>query len=626
MFHTGQILDGLYQVGEKIGQGGTGIVYAGWHLRLNKSIVIKRLQGTHNARAEADVLKNLHHRGLPQVYDFITVGGEVYTIMDFIPGVSLDRLIEQGTRIDTKTAVNWMDQLLDVLDYLHTRSPMILHNDIKPGNIILKPGGELCLIDFNISMYADSGAITGYTAGYASPEQAALAQQLLYRQPVTITLDARSDLYSLGASFYELVSGVRPTGQGPMPPLRSARPCPVEPAFAEIIDRAMSWRRELRYASARKMRGALQKYRRYRGHYRTYLAAQTLCWSVGVLLIAAGVYFLSGSVRQQQIEYFQGQYRQYTRTLEAGNSERAAGLAEELLSDPSCVELLEENTDVLCALLHETGNYYYDLQEYETACRYYRQAVDALPPGDETAAAYTCDAAMAAAQAGWTDTALSLLEQAQASGTQTGSLLLAQAAVYAVRQQETDCLNTVTKLLEQTGSDPEQAQLAAKACLLAAEAAPSTQEKLLWLQKARAYQEDRTVLRQLGAAAYNAYLEKPDSGRSWLELSEECWRILCAGGYPTRRDRLNLAAVQMTLGRLNACRETLTALDAQFPGDYEVLAELALLARVQGEKTACRQYLNRAAAAWEGMTPDQQAAVPQGLREQFEELRQTEGG
>ena len=187
-----------------------------------------------------------------------------------------------------------MDQLLDVLDYLHTRSPMILHNDIKPGNIILKPGGELCLIDFNISMYADSGAITGYTAGYASPEQAALAQQLLYRQPVTITLDARSDLYSLGASFYELVSGVRPTGQGPMPPLRSARPCPVEPAFAEIIDRAMSWRRELRYASARKMRGALQKYRRYRGHYRTYLAAQTLCWSVGVLLIAAGVYFQIG--------------------------------------------------------------------------------------------------------------------------------------------------------------------------------------------------------------------------------------------------------------------------------------------------------------------------------------------
>ena len=108
MFASGQILDGIYQVGEKIGQGGTGVVYSGWHLRLNKQIVIKRLHGTHNARAEADVLKNLHHPGLPQMYDFIQVGQDVYTIMDWIPGSSLDHFLEQGRRIDTRTAIRWL--------------------------------------------------------------------------------------------------------------------------------------------------------------------------------------------------------------------------------------------------------------------------------------------------------------------------------------------------------------------------------------------------------------------------------------------------------------------------------------------------------------------------------------
>ena len=625
MFETGQILDGIYQVGEKIGQGGTGVVYAGWHLRLNKSIVIKRLHGTHNARAEADVLKNLHHPGLPQIYDFVEVGQEVYTVMDLIPGVSLDHMVEQGQRIDAATAADWLRQLLAVLEYLHSRKPMILHNDIKPGNIMLRPNGELCLIDFNISMYADSGAITGYTAGYASPEQAALAQQILYRQKQTITLDPRSDLYSLAATMYALITGIQPGGQGPMPPLQTMQGLQMDPELCRIVDRAMSWRRELRYTSAARMQAALQNYVRYRGHYRTYMVVQALCWGVGVLLIAAGAYFLVGSVRQGQIENFQSRYDRYCRVLSSGNEEQAFTLGTNILSDNACSEMLQENPEILCALLHETGNYYFDKGSYAQALQYYQQALEALPASYADKSSYFCDAAMAAAEAGQPETAQAVLARAASAGADPASILLTQAAVYAAQKDAAQCCQTVEQLLQQTENDPDAAELRARACLLAADTVQTAAEKLPWLQKARTCTESRSVLRRLGAAAYEVYSERPASGRKYLELSAECYTALCSSGYPTRQDRFNLAAVQMAQEKYNACRETLERLDADYPDDFEILAELALTARLQGQQTAMQNYLRRADAAWQALSTEQKAAVPEQLRDQYEELKESEG-
>ena len=624
MFASGQILDGIYQVGEKIGQGGTGVVYSGWHLRLNKQIVINRLHGTHNARAEADVLKNLHHPGLPQMYDFIQVGQDVYTIMDWIPGSSLDHFLEQGRRIDTRAAIRWLRQLLDVLEYLHSRKPMILHNDIKPGNIMLRPNGELCLIDFNISMYADSGAITGYTAGYASPEQVRLAWQILYRQPTTVELDARSDLYALGATMYALICGSPPAETGPVQPLQAMNHLTVAPGLCAIIDRAMCPRRELRYSSARRMKAALDNYTRYAGHYRTYLAAQALCWGVGILLVAAGVYFLVGSIPQRQVERFQSSYNQYCRVLESGNTRDASALAVEILGDNTYTEILEENPKILCAMLHETGSAYYDLEEYGLALQYYQQAVAALTPEVQGRSAYYCDAAMAAVEDGQPEAAEQLLTQARQAGVDADSLLLTQAAVYAARQERDACYEAVETLLESAQSDPAGKELCARACLLAADVSESASQRLEWLQKARACEESRIVLRRLGAAAYAVYRERPDSGRRYLELSAECYATLCAGGYPTRQDRVNLAAVQMTQGRYNDCRETLRALEEEYPDDFEILTELAVVNTLQGESEASARYLKRAEEAWQALSEEQRRNLPEELREQFDQLRESE--
>ena len=136
MLQTGDIIGGMYQIIREIGKGGTGVIYLGYHFRLQKQIVIKKIKedftGRVNVRAEADILKKLHHTYLPQVYDFLAVGTGIYTVMDYIPGHDLQYYLDNGYSFPEKTVIRWMKQLCEVLCYLHTQKPKILHSDIKP--------------------------------------------------------------------------------------------------------------------------------------------------------------------------------------------------------------------------------------------------------------------------------------------------------------------------------------------------------------------------------------------------------------------------------------------------------------------------------------------------------------
>lgn len=161
MLQSGDIISGMYQVIREIGTGGMGVIYIGYHLHLQKQIVIKKIKETCvdrvNVRGEADILKQLRHTYLPQVYDFLEVGNDVYTVMDYIPGENLQYYIDHNYTFPEETILLWMRELCEVLDYLHTRKPRILHSDIKPANIMVTPEGDICLIDFNISL---DGSVT----------------------------------------------------------------------------------------------------------------------------------------------------------------------------------------------------------------------------------------------------------------------------------------------------------------------------------------------------------------------------------------------------------------------------------------------------------------------------------
>ncbi len=169
---------GVYELGKEIGAGGGGVVYLGEHVRLKKKIILKADKRSlrtkeEKLRREVDILKNLSHTYIPQVYDFVPEDGVVYTVMDYIEGESLDKLLARGQLPSQPQMIGWACQLLEALDYLHNQSPHgILHGDIKPANIMLRPNGDVCLIDFNIALaLGEDGAVkVGFSRGYASPE------------------------------------------------------------------------------------------------------------------------------------------------------------------------------------------------------------------------------------------------------------------------------------------------------------------------------------------------------------------------------------------------------------------------------------------------------------------------
>ena len=134
MFSKGDVLNNTYQIVDEIGAGGTGVIYLVYHLRLQKYVVIKRIKdnyiGKINARVEVDMLKQLHHKGLPQVYDFIEAeNGAIYTVIDYIDGMDLAEYLKQGYYFTEEQLIYYLIQLLDVLTYLHGQNPPIIHSD-----------------------------------------------------------------------------------------------------------------------------------------------------------------------------------------------------------------------------------------------------------------------------------------------------------------------------------------------------------------------------------------------------------------------------------------------------------------------------------------------------------------
>lgn len=173
----GEILNQTYEIKETLGKGGGGEVHKAYHLRLKTDVVLKKI---HNElvdkidiRAEVDILKNLKHSYLPQVYDFLEINNEIFTVMDYIEGRDFENLLNSKEKFSPKDIIKWATQLVEALEYLHQQTPPIIHGDIKPANIMLTKANNICLIDFNISQTYKEGATIplGFSHGYAAPEQ-----------------------------------------------------------------------------------------------------------------------------------------------------------------------------------------------------------------------------------------------------------------------------------------------------------------------------------------------------------------------------------------------------------------------------------------------------------------------
>lgn len=183
---------------EPLGHGGMGDLFKGRKTGLNVPVVIKiiksNLKGRLDERQEAEILKGLKHKYLPRIYDVIeNKDGYLYTIMDYIPGENLKDYIKKNGVVDQKTVYRWAQQLCEVVAYLHEQTPAIIHSDIKPGNVMITPDGDICLIDFNTSMEYRAGLTAiGKTKGYAAPEQYTKPEQVIRNMQVAAGVETAS--------------------------------------------------------------------------------------------------------------------------------------------------------------------------------------------------------------------------------------------------------------------------------------------------------------------------------------------------------------------------------------------------------------------------------------------------
>src|SRR5215510_9766383 len=262
------ILQGRYKVVRPLGQGGMGTVYEAIDERLDTTVALKetffadeRLRK--QFEREARLLARLHHPALPRVSDHFSEGDGQFLVMQFIPGDDLSVMMAQKNGpFSPDQVLTWADQLLDALDYLHTQEPQIVHRDIKPQNLKLTSRGQIILLDFglakgqagDISRVTTSASIFGYTPNYAPLEQIQ-----------GLGTDARSDLYSLGATLYHLMTGVKPpdaltraaalvNGQPDPLQLASVANPAVPPDLDTFLAKAMAQNRDQRYPTAADMR------------------------------------------------------------------------------------------------------------------------------------------------------------------------------------------------------------------------------------------------------------------------------------------------------------------------------------------------------------------------------------
>ncbi len=233
MLPPGTLLQRRYRIERLLGQGGMSQVYLATHLGLDRQVAVKMLQQLSREPAEqwgfveqfqeeARILAQLDHVNLAAIMDLFLDQQMPYLVMEYIQGRTLEEIVELAPRrLSQRKVLDWTAQLLDVLEYLHTRQPPVIVRDLKPANVMLGADNRLRLLDFGLAKLLKPGSRTrAIVKGMGSEGYAPLEQ---YGGGGT---DQRTDLYALGATMYYLLSGQHL----PEAPLRVTNPALTRPA------------------------------------------------------------------------------------------------------------------------------------------------------------------------------------------------------------------------------------------------------------------------------------------------------------------------------------------------------------------------------------------------------------
>lgn len=432
MLQIGSYVDGKYKVLNKIGQGGMSVVYLALNEKANKTWAIKevRKDGQQDFTtvkqgliAETNILKELNHKYLPSIIDVIDDGDSFLIVMDYIQGKSLDKILKtsmgkDGLPIALDDVISWGKQLCEVFYYLHTRPNPIIYRDMKPGNVMLKPDGEISLIDFGTARTFKQGNREDTTClgtpGYASPEQYGGNGQST----------PRSDIYCLGATLHHLITGRNPSPTPfNFPKITQCRPSLVDEIPREdmnkllglemIIDRCTQYEPENRYESCLEMLYDLEHIEELSLPYRKKLKHKLLGFGVSAAIavlcggVSLGCMFMETKTEQSGYDYYidqaeksdgaaKGDYAKKAVAIDPANEE-AYLLYLEALRDDDDGFSGQDSQDFKALLQQNSGRQTYEeiLQDntdgyvelaYELGMAYYFPGGAGKPSGDKTVA------------------------------------------------------------------------------------------------------------------------------------------------------------------------------------------------------------------------------------------------
>lgn len=337
MTRVGTVLGGKYEILKKIGQGGMSIVYVAMDTRLNKQWAVKEIkqnpkQDTRTLlkglQMEANILKMVDHPVLPRIVDIINYNGTVFVVMDYIEGRPLNEVLKLEGAQPQEKVIEWAKDLCSALDYLHSMDPPIIYRDMKPSNIMLKPDGKVKLIDFGTAKEFDVESLADTTAlgtrGYAAPEQFGDARGRGIHKT-----DARTDIYSLGATLYHVLTGKNPS-EPPyvIKPIRDWDPS-LSSGLEKIINKCTMPNPEDRYQSCTELIYDLEHYEELDDAFKRSclkkMRSFLICAGLTVTFAAVAIGGYIGNEREKKLNYDNLINEGYADVVQ-GDYEGAAGL------------------------------------------------------------------------------------------------------------------------------------------------------------------------------------------------------------------------------------------------------------------------------------------------------------
>lgn len=346
---AGDVIDGKYEILKLIGSGGMSKVYLAMDKRLNKQWAVKEI--TKRARdmnnevviqsaiAEANMIKKLDHPALPRIVDIIENGDMIFVIMDYIEGETLGSVLREQGAQSQELVIEWALQLCEVLDYLHTRVPAIIYRDMKPDNIMLKPDGNVKLIDFGIAReykeHKSSDTIGLGTRGYAAPEQFGGQAQT----------DARTDIYCLGMTMHHLLTGKNPS-EPPYEtyPIRHWNP-QLSTGLEAIVQKCINLNPDKRYQSCAELAYALYHYDEMNAEHiaRQKRKLHLFIFSVAAMFVCLLTGFAGMAMKNQQQNSNYGHYLE--------EAEKAQTADEKMSIYAQAVDVKPEDTEAYLKMI-----------------------------------------------------------------------------------------------------------------------------------------------------------------------------------------------------------------------------------------------------------------------------------